>query len=1765
LRAGRSGDAIIAEVAEVEGPWLAAGLAGEILPDPVAPIELCLRAGRMGHAVFLAARAGDAETLARVIDLGRERDPARKLALAVLLGEALLTLGDRDRATEQLLPAQLIAADSRRLEAILSVVGAVGDSQKEAASLLETARSARPGDATELRMRAAWLLHLDGAPLGELEALLPRDDDAAMWLLERQLGAAQRWDDLAQLEVARLKAAPHPVERASLARIFAWRWLQRVSNKPEQVSSKVEHVLLKLEPVLLQAVTPAQSDLPAVLTLARRAAESTGDWGILERVAAAAAPLDEEDRALAEAAKAEAHAACPVVPTQEGSIDAVKKLIAAEPKARPPRRELAQLLRRGEKWRVLVEALREEEATACATAAERAAVLREIVVVCRDHLKHELLVTSSLSEILMLSPDDESALDQLGALHAQHKRWAELVTILGRRAARLDVPKEAAALHLRIARILLEHLGNEGEAVKQLERVLELMEHVSAEVIQVLDGLYTKRREWEKLVALGRRRLLQEPDAAKKKAQALELARLSEKAKKSALSIECWEQVLALDPDEPEALSALEKLYERERRWPELAVVCARQAESTSEPARQAVAWQKLGQLYTERVDDSERAIDAWRRLLAIQPDSVRAHDALKKLFVARRAWNDLEALFGTRVEEYLRTLERQVELENGGVQLELLGRAAILYRDRLRRSDRALKAFERMLELDAKSLLAAEGLIPLYGGNEPAKLARVLAVQLEHTGDPSLRQERLRRLGQLHEQSLRDSAGAFKWWLAAVNEDPIGSRVELERLAAATGEWRALVSVYRNATSRLVGPAALPLLRVIARAEEQELGDVESAVATWRRILELDFRNEEALDALERLYTGREQHAELVVVCQRRLELAADPVARRKAFLKIAQLAELRLSDDALAIRTYAALLDEDPRERSALEALDRLYRKTSQWRVLAQVLERQLQLSPEDDAIRLQLAALREQQLGDVAGAIALFQKVLERDPSSKAAREALERHLRGELQHEAATILLPIYERAGEWARLCEAYEVLAGRAQGERLVEMLRTLGRIREEKLDDAAGALDAYTRALRAAPADRELYVRLEKLAERLEAWTQLVTLYREIASRPLALPVQIELRCRLGRLYRDRLNEIERAVATFQRVSDLDAKNPEATSALEDLYGRTGRKVELAELLRRRLSSVESLEERVQVATRLVAALGGDDETVRALESELAIKPDDPARLRGLAELLTARVSADPTTSQARALELWEKLAKLQPDEPRAFDALAELHLAAGRFLEAAKALERRTSSPSKWARLYRLRLERLDDPVGAKRALTNAIDEGALDTPSLGLGEKAQLARAWAQEDPEQIERWQRVLELDPKHEEARTRLEALYRRAEMWKELIALLKERLPLVEDKPGRIAVWLDIDRIFEEQLGDSAGAYAALCNAYREDPDDEMIESELLRRANNPDRWHDAARELQRVAERMEAENPRAAVDRWVKISRIYDEQLDSLDEAALILKVGLASDPDHKQALELLASLHQKRGAWGEMVPLLYHRAEVEADPATRAALFLSVGDMLEVQEGDSTGAIKAYQQVLQSEPANAQARYSLENLYRRSEMWPELLDLLATRAQTATDQQQKLVCLLEMGQILDERLNDAEQAAVSYRQALEADPMSIDAFEGLERLYRAAGDIEGEMAILDHELALWPDHADYVYEKMEGALREACSWEQLTEIYREHLLAVENPARRIAIRCALAEVYELELKDPARAKEAFQDVLHEQPDEARALDGLARLATTG
>src|SRR5262249_44731886 len=276
-----------------------------------------------------------------------------------------------------------------------------------------------------------------------------------------------------------------------------------------------------------------------------------------------------------------------------------------------------------------------------------------------------------------------------------------------------------------------------------------------------------------------------------------------------------------------EALAELEKLYEREKQWDKLADVCARQADLAPDAAKKTSFLQKLGILYGEKLNDNRAAIDAWKRLLKVEPENKRAQDAVKKLYLTLKAWGELEQFFAEqgKLDEYVRVLERQVETEDDATKVELWGKIALLYRDKLGKPDRAMRAFERVLGIDARNRAAAEALIPLYEhAKDPRRRAGVLEIPRGRTADGTERQGRLKRRAALGERDRRDRGAAYGGWLRAFEEDhvPAPPRLEVERLARETGGFTELGEAYEPAVGKVEHPhEALPPLPGVGRGPE--------------------------------------------------------------------------------------------------------------------------------------------------------------------------------------------------------------------------------------------------------------------------------------------------------------------------------------------------------------------------------------------------------------------------------------------------------------------------------------------------------------------------------------------------------------------------------------------------------------------------------------------------------------------------------------------------------------------------------------------------------------------------------------------------------------------------------------------------------------------------------------------------------------------------------------------------------------------------------
>src|SRR3569623_2354293 len=98
---------------------------------------------------------------------------------------------------------------------------------------------------------------------------------------------------------------------------------------------------------------------------------------------------------------------------------------------------------------------------------------------------------------------------------------------------------------------------------------------------------------------------------------------------------------------------------------------------------------------------------------------------------------------------------------------------------------------------------------------------------------------------------------------------------------------------------------------------------------------------------------------------------------------------------------------------------------------------------------------------------------------------------------------------------------------------------------------------------------------------------------------------------------------------------------------------------------------------------------------------------------------------------------------------------------------------------------------------------------------------------------------------------------------------------------------------------------------------------------------------------------------------------------------------------------------------------------------------------------------AIHAYQQALVHDHASRTALVALERLYRRTEQWEPLIEVMSKRADLSTADQEIIRFRLEIGSIWDLRLYAAGQSVAAYQKVLALAPSNLTALRALEALY--------------------------------------------------------------------------------------------------------------
>ena len=226
---------------------------------------------------------------------------------------------------------------------------------------------------------------------------------------------------------------------------------------------------------------------------------------------------------------------------------------------------------------------------------------------------------------LSQGPRDRSAQPRRGGVaRAAVPRDRALPGALHHPAAKVGDPRGAARQEGR-ALPGRRHRGGRPQPVRGRHRRLQQGARDRLRRLRAIDALirrYLDLSRWQDLLGVYAKKADLVADVDEKKGIYYQVGAVYERELGDVpRAIDTYTKILELDPDDLQALSRLDVLYEQAQNWTELLSVLTRESEMTGDP-NEAISFQyRIAELYEKHLDDVPRAVELYREILQRQPD----------------------------------------------------------------------------------------------------------------------------------------------------------------------------------------------------------------------------------------------------------------------------------------------------------------------------------------------------------------------------------------------------------------------------------------------------------------------------------------------------------------------------------------------------------------------------------------------------------------------------------------------------------------------------------------------------------------------------------------------------------------------------------------------------------------------------------------------------------------------------------------------------------------------------------------------------------------------------------------------------------------------------------------------------------------------------------------------------------------------------------------------------------------------------------------
>ncbi|BBM83622.1 tetratricopeptide repeat protein [Candidatus Uabimicrobium amorphum] len=797
---------------------------------------------------------------------------------------------------------------------------------------------------------------------------------------------------------------------------------------------------------------------------------------------------------------------------------------------------LQKLLRNEERWEEYTRYVEEE--LQYLSPKEKKKTTLELVDVYDKELSNKEKAIVHLESMLDEFGADTVILQHLQQLYGDNYEVDKLIDVLEKKLSFTSDNDAQVNLHFKIGSLLLKKLKEVDKAAVHFQKALELNPE-SKKIFNVLAKLYTKERNWLKLIELYSLRVRYVKGVEKEREFFYKMGTIFEKKlQRIDEAIKYYELALTVQSQDggfAPALRSIRKLCEAKKDWTRVIEYLLAEVQHVKTAKERAALYFKIARIWEQKLGHPHQGVKYYLKVIDNhyhEPTAKHAIGLLKGI----KNYTALCAL-----------LEQMIERCANEQKIYLLGELGNILFAEEHKITEAIAIYREILLLDSNNLQALNALETIYEKQRDwLEVTEIKRKKLEFTKQKNAICHLHIDLGRIYEHYLFEEKQAIHHYEQAlkIQSQDVNLLHTLQNLYKNWGYFQEYLDLCHKEIFIINdNPRKIYLWSEMAIIWENRLFENNAAIICYKEILKIDSGNNNAIVALIRLYNYIEDYENLVDIYKLQISLALKANITGEILplqLTTANILYHRLHRLDEAEEMYNKVLEISPENEKALEALRDLYKRKDDIEGQGQILEKAILLEKN----RTKLAELY-QQLG----------KVYEGDNRFEVkAAEAYEKAF--EIENDAAIlrILQKLYRDLhndelliGTNRRLLQTE--LSNKEQADLHFEMGCILHKKSLEK------AVEEFQKVVEILPSHKKNLETLCQCWRETQNWSEFIAVMEQRISQESNRGVISLLYFEIGQVYAQQLENVDEAKNCYEKSIDYDRQNVQAIYHLADIF----------------------------------------------------------------------------------------------------------------------------------------------------------------------------------------------------------------------------------------------------------------------------------------------------------------------------------------------------------------------------------------------------------------------------------------------------------------------------------------------------------------------------------------------------------------------------------------------------------------------------------